>query len=233
MKFFHDIGEKSPTETKVTLESNKPKFADLSKKEDATTFWNGLFSDMAKSQNSEVTDIDELAFEMLDRYEDEFHFDFEIDDELQAAMDKFESNKWERLSTPERKNAVVEFVDVLSGKLELEDTPKVNFHMDSLGDYGRYNHRGNSIEINLRYLDDPKETMDTLAHELRHAYQYQRAQVCETKVDQIYAFNFDNYISPIEMENGDYMFYTDYQGQYIEAEARAFANLFTQTEVFK
>ena len=35
-----------------------------------------------------------------------------------------------------------------------------------------------------------------------------------------------NYISPLFTENGDCILFTDYQDQLVEAEARAFANLF-------
>ena len=38
----------------------------------------------------------------------------------------------------------------------------------------------------------------------------------------------DNYISPLPLPGGGWLFFTDYQDQYVEVDARAFANLFTE-----
>ena len=89
----------------------------------------------------------------------------------------------------------------------------------------------NKIEINRTILTDPKEVVDTIAHEMRHAYQHQRAEMLETWQDFLYRLNFENYISPVSLADGKYLFFTDYQDQLVEAEARAFANIFTHKEV--
>ena len=52
----------------------------------------------------------------------------------------------------------------------------------------------------------------------------------ETWQDTLYKLNFENYISPISLADGKYLFFTDYQDQLVEAEARAFANIFTNKE---
>lgn len=49
----------------------------------------------------------------------------------------------------------------------------------------------NKVEINRSTMDDPQEVVDTVAHELRHAYQHQRAGLQETWQDMLYKINFE------------------------------------------
>ena len=79
-------------------------------------------------------------------------------------------------------------------------------------------------------LEDPKELLNTIAHELRHAFQRQSADNPHSDIDYIYLMNLKNYISPIILHNGKCILYTDYYNQFVEAEARAFANLFGREE---
>ena len=72
------------------------------------------------------------------------------------------------------------------------------------------------ISINRLYCDNPIELVDTLTHELRHAYQNERAEILETWQDAIYKFNFDNYITPIPLPKGGYLCFMDYYNQYVE-----------------
>ena len=90
---------------------------------------------------------------------------------------------------------------------------------------GAYDPERNVISVNRNIFDDSYEIVNTIAHETRHAYQYRRAQNPENYLDLLYAYNFVNYISPYVDEDG-YANFLDYQDQLIEAEARAFANLF-------
>ena len=73
--------------------------------------------------------------------------------------------------------------------------------------------------------------MNTVAHEMRHAYQWERSRNPERPEDILYLYNFDNYISPVPLGNGKYLFVVDYMNQYIEAEARAFADSLNDLEV--
>ena len=73
--------------------------------------------------------------------------------------------------------------------------------------------------------------LNTISHELRHAYQDQRAMNPETEMDYKYLANLNNYVSPLFTETGECMLYIDYQDQLVEAEARAFANLFNREEM--
>ena len=91
---------------------------------------------------------------------------------------------------------------------------------------GAFNFQTNTLELNRNILSNPQEVVDTVAHEVRHGYQYQRACIGETRVDVLYAINFLNYVNPVQID-GKYVNFNEYQNQLIEAEERAFAKLFT------
>lgn len=79
--------------------------------------------------------------------------------------------------------------------------------------------------------DIVKSIKEEIDNEGSHAYQEQRAMDPETEMDYKYLTNLSNYISPLFTENGDCILFTDYQDQLVEAEARAFANLFSGEEM--
>ena len=146
-------------------------------------------------------------------------------------MDRFGAAQWERLTDSEKVEAIKELAAVIGKKLGIEDNPEIQFYNGRDGSCGAYIPSENKVEINRNTLDDPQEVVDTVAHEMRHAYQHQRAGLQETWQDMLYKINFENYISPIPLADGKYLFFTDYQDQLVEAEARAFANIFTDKEV--
>lgn len=82
------------------------------------------------------------------------------------------------------------------------------------------------MELNKALLKDPVELVDTVAHEMRHAYQNLRAENPQSINDLKYKYNYDNYVSPIRLSIGKYLLFNEYQDQFVEAEARAFAKLF-------
>ena len=189
----------------------------------AKFFWDNKF-------NNEITKLsfEELCDEMLWRSEDEFHFDIKPDEATLKALERFQPDNWELLDTNERQDAVRELVKSISDMQGLSEVPEVEFIDDGDNSCGFYSERGNYIGINERYLDDPKEIVDTIAHETRHAYQHYRGEVLETPVDEIYKFNFEHYIAPEYDENGFCTNFFDYYDQYVEVEARAFANEFAK-----
>ena len=74
--------------------------------EEAVSFLDGLFSVDPDSQDMYSVEDESLLAKIFGRYEDEFDFDFELDDEVQLVLDRFDSDKWERLSDGERKVAI-------------------------------------------------------------------------------------------------------------------------------
>lgn len=151
--------------------------------------------------------------------------------EVQIVLDRFGAAKWERLTDSAKVEAIQELATVIGKKLRIEEKPEIQFYSDRDGSCGAYVPGDNKVEINRNIMNDPKEVIDTVAHEMRHAYQHQRAGLQETWQDMLYKINFENYISPIPLADGKYLFFTDYQDQLVEAEARAFANIFTDKEV--
>jgi hypothetical protein len=52
-------------------------------------------------------------------------------------------------------------------------------------------------------------------------------------MDLLYAVNLDPdyYILPVALPDGKWLFFTDYYDQLVEAEARAYANVYAKEEV--
>lgn len=189
------------------------------------SFWDEVFGEECTLEKNTLSD-DEIISEIYGRNEDEFKFDFDIQDKkLQEILNEFSEDNWNELSEPEKKELITEFATLLAEKLGIENIPKITFFEADKDFCGAFNHRDNVMEINRNIFDNPKELIDTIAHEMRHSYQYQRACIGETYTDILYAYNFLNYIEP-QMVDKAYVNFIDYQDQFIEAEARAFAKLF-------
>ena len=168
--------------------------------------------------------------DILNRSEDEFSFDYDLSN-MKELMDKFDNSKWADLSEDERMDLVEQAVSKIADILGLNEIPEVMYFEDDPSNCGYYYSGLNILGINVCELSDPKELINTVAHELRHAYQEQCAMDPETEMDYKYLTNLSNYISPLFTENGDCILFTDYQDQLVEAEARAFANLFSGEEM--
>lgn len=229
---FQDTAEKKDNSellSSTAFQDIKP--TGVMSNDEAISFLDGLFSVDPESQDVYSIDEESLLAEIFGRYEDEFDFDFELDDEIQTVLDRFGASSWEKMADSERVDAITELAAVIGKKLGLEEEPEIQFYDGRDGSCGAYLPGENKVEINRNIMDDPKEVVDTVAHEMRHAYQHQRAGLQETWQDTLYKLNFENYISPIPLADGKYLFFTDYQDQLVEAEARAFAIIFTDKEV--
>ena len=185
--------------------------------EDATAFWNKQFESVPDFSLKDI----------LDWNEDDFNFDFDITD-MDKLLDEFDDYNWEELSQDEKIELVDELVARIAEKLGLENIPEVIYYYDDPNNCGYYYSGMNLLGINACELDNPKELVNTVAHELRHAYQEQRALKPETEMDYKYLANLSNYISPLFTETGECILFADYQDQLVEAEARAFADFFSR-----
>jgi len=231
IRFQDVVRKKNFSELPLPIEYQDIKAADNLTKEQSYSFWDDLFKDFEKEQDANDIDENKLIAEVFGRFEDEFDFDFEIDNELQVVLDKFNNDKWDMISESERKALIEELSSKIGERLGLEKMPEVRFFDGAENICGAYNPQDNSIEINRNIFSNPKEVVDTVAHEMRHAYQHQHALNPESHLDLLYKCNFENYISPIQLADGKYLFFTDYQDQLVEAEARAYASLFSGKEV--
>lgn len=188
--------------------------------EEATAFWDKQFESVPEISMKDILDHDE----------EEFEFDYDISD-MNNLLDKFDESRWLDLSEDEKVELVDQLVAKIAEKLGLNEFPEVMYFEDDPGNCGYYYSGLNMLGINVCELNEPKELINTVAHELRHAYQEQRALNPETEMDYKYLTNLSNYISPLFTETGDCILFADYQDQLVEAEARAFANIFSREEM--
>lgn len=193
---------------------------------DARNFWDELFSSEMTNDVTELSEED-VWQEIFGRDEHEFQFDFEIDDSIRAILDKFDLMEWDSLTDEDRVEVINQFAGILADKLDLDEKPKVIFFDGAPTSLGAFSPSNNCVEINFALLDHPDVLRNVIPHEMRHAYQHQRADAQETWMDFLYLINFNNYITPVRLGDNTCLYYTDYHDQLVEAEARAFANLFS------
>ena len=179
---------------------------------------------------AEFDTYDKLLSEVFNRSEDEISIDFSLSDKIKEILEEFHFDKWETMSEAERVDSIKELAKAVGDALELDAIPAIDI-VDGDDSYGFYDPKNNTITLNSNYFSDPIELVNTLTHEMRHAYQHMRAEVLETWEDALYKVNFDNYISPMPLPGGGWLFFVDYFDQYVEVDARAFANKFTETMV--
>ena len=164
---------------------------------------------------------------MFDCSEDDIDIRFELTEDISTALEKFNALEWNGKDYSEMQEAISNLVKAIGEGLGLKDLPEIHI-TDSGVQYGSYNYEFNTITLNKRYFNDPRELVDTISHELRHAYQHMKAEYPVTLEDMMYRVNFDNYISPLVLPAGGYLFFTDYYNQYVEVDARAFANIISE-----
>ena len=193
---------------------------------DVENFWK---SEFAKAMDSmEMDPYERLVSETYGRDEDEIDIEVDFDDQLLQILDRFRPEGWVDKTEAQRVKDAEELIQSEGEKLGLDRVPTLSLYDGDSDDYGRFDSKKNEISINRNQFDDPSETLNTIVHELRHAYQRYRADKLETWEDNLYNFNYENYIAPLSLPGGKYLYITDYYGQYVEADARAFANKFME-----
>ena len=166
-------------------------------------------------------------------------------DEIRNALNGFSNTNWEEMMKifqsgktedvdrfwDEFSNRVIDLVCPICHEYGIDDIPPINFYSDipdHNSDYGFYNPQSGYLEINTKYIfqpvpqgiNIPHELVDTIAHELRHAYQHQRVCKMENYMDFLYVYNWTNgrYIYASETEQDKDM-NTPHKRQIMEAEA--------------
>lgn len=219
--------EKEPEIKPLDNMGNEVKGSSNAEVNSAKEYWNEVFS-MEPEQDE--FEIDENVFaEIFGVSEEQFQFDFDVyDEKLQDALQLFREDEWNELDYAERIGTSKALIDTLASMLGIEEIPDLEL-FDGIEDLrGQFVSRENKVEINTIGFETPGRLVETIAHEMRHAYQEMRAMLGETKQDILYALNFENYISPVEIGDRKFLFFSDYQDQLVEAEARAFAKLFRE-----
>lgn len=167
------------------------------------------------------TDIDyDMVFDGLDYYDFDGKDFNQNSEQLYNILDGFQADNWENMALSEQKEQINGLFDYVNDVLRLENPPIIEYYNDAeQGNYGGYNPETNTLSINEYMLYEADEAADTVAHELWHAYQHERASNPQSTKDFQYQFGFDNYIRPGDDFDG-------YRSQLVEAEARAFADQF-------
>lgn len=173
---------------------------------------------VTKPEEYELTDEDlNSVYEGLESYDFQGVDCFEDIERLDSSLMNFTNENWEQLSLDEQKESMTDLAQYIIDVTGLENPPTIEFYNNEVeGDYGGFNRATNTLSINEHMLYQNDEAADTVAHELWHALQYQRASNPQTRQDLMYAENFADYITPEEDFEG-------YQSQILESEARAFA----------
>lgn len=166
-------------------------------------------------------DIDyDAVYSGLDSYDfDGIDYSSDVD-RLDSSLENFQNGTWENLSVDEQKAAMSDLADYVKDVIGFDNPPQIVYYNNPVdGDYGGYSPSTNTLEVNEHMLYDNNEAADTIAHELWHAYQHERAMNPQSAKDYQYQYGFENYIRPDDD-------FTAYQDQLVEAEARAFAQQF-------
>ena len=162
----------------------------------------------------------EAVFEGLDEYNFDGKDYNQNTEQLNSLLEGFAENNWNNLELEGQKEQITGLFDYVNDVIGLENPPNIEYYNEpEQGDYGGYNPATNTLSINEYMLYDSNEAADTVAHELWHAYQHERASNPQSPKDIQYQFGFDNYIRPGDDFDG-------YQSQLVESEARAFADQF-------
>ena len=143
-------------------------------------------------------------------------------DEVRAdkTMEKFCHGNWENLEPDEKKAAIEKLAEYNYDILGIKEPIKIEYYDKNVeGDYGGYDEKSNTLFINIRNLQNGPETVDTVAHEMRHAYQHMRAGELETNRDLSFAINFSRYIKPEQNQSA-------YEQQIVEKDAALYAQRF-------
>ena len=162
----------------------------------------------------------DAVYSGLDSYDfDGIDYSSDVD-RLDSSLENFQDGTWENLSADEQKAAMSDLADYVKDVIGFDNPPQIEYYNNPVdGDYGGYSPSTNTLEINEHMLYDNNEAADTIAHELWHAYQHERAMNPQSAKDYQYQYGFENYIRPDDD-------FTAYQDQLVEAEARAFAQQF-------
>ena len=188
-------------------------------------FWNN------ELHNTDIDwdEVDEnpLFDEIYDCYENDINIGFEIDEGIRDLLSEFSSELWDEYSDVEKVGLLNRLADIVGARLGINELPAITIVDGDEEIVGTYFKETNTIELNGKYLGNAKETVNTLMHEMRHAYQEMRAKVGETHEDMLYRFNFANYISP-QSDGYVWALFDDYYNQYVEVDARAFAGMFSE-----
>lgn len=156
-----------------------------------------------------------------------FSFDFDkrmsFENDLFVCLEKFNEDYWEQCDGYEMYDLIVELSDLIADELGIQDKPIVlMYYEENPYDYGYASFGENIIGINCFNLDNSKEIVKVIAHEMRHFWQKERIELPEaeqTDFDKVLKINNENYVDPIDN-------YLAYWMQPMEIDCREYADKF-------
>ena len=202
------------------------KTLDKTSLQEIDSFWKSEFEKAHREAMLEP--YDKLLEEVYDVSEDDISIDYEVSDQVKEILTDFKFVNWMSLNENDRLDVINKLVDTVSDELEIKDKPKIVLADENEDFFGAYDPQENTIILNRKGFIDPRELVDTITHELRHAYQHMRAEKLETHEDALFRVNLENYISPEQNDDGEFLNFYEYQNQYVEVDAMAFADKFTE-----
>ena len=136
----------------------------------------------------------------------------------------FSADIWQSISEHTKRNALRWIAGCISDNLKLKHKPNLKFINipptvigdDRFSELGKYSAQNNTIYLNVYFINDSYGVVETIAHELRHAWQRQISQTRDSKQSVIMANNIMNYVS--FNDNNTY-----YNYQPMERDARRYA----------
>jgi hypothetical protein len=161
----------------------------------------------------------DVVFEGLDYYDFDGIDINQKPEQLGNLLDGFQEDNWAEMDLAGQKEQITGLFDYVTDTIGLENPPNIEYYQGEIGEYGGFDSSTNTLSINENMLHEADEAADTVAHELWHAYQHERALNPQSPKDYMYQAGFDNYIRPSDD-------FDAYQSQLIESEARAFADQF-------
>ena len=87
-------------------------------------------------------------------------------------LEMFQPETWNQMDDDEKIDLLAEMGKVYSEEHGIENVPRFEQELDS-SLYGGYDELTNTVSVNLDACKNPLEALDTVAHEVNHAYQKQ------------------------------------------------------------
>lgn len=143
---------------------------------------------------------------------------------------EYSKNTWSNASIEQRKEILTKYLTELSVIYGVTVSSNINFYSGPNSERGSYSHSRRLVSINENYLTrkDSYQIMQTIVHEMRHAYQHAAVddpdsyEVSAETIAQ-WKSNFSNYKSTSDGSTT----YAEYVSQPVEYDAKNFAKQFT------
>lgn len=147
--------------------------------------------------------------------------------EYLSGIEELKYENWDSLSPNERLNVLQEAEDQIAEIEHREPCPILARELPE-NEFGFYSPNAKTITVNARYLNDSdfnsyKETLDTLIHEGRHAYQDYNLTEREVHPRSGEVNNWKWNENEIGYQNAEWFGFEAYAMQPVETDARAFA----------